>query len=135
MHPIENIMQVTMSEIKEMVDVNTIIGDAIITPDGSTILPISRVSFGFVSGGGEYGKDNATMQGDVRHPFGGGGGSGITITPVGFLVVKGEDVRLLNVSHGNTYEALIEKIPQIIMQTKKMFDQKKQQMQKESGQQ
>ena len=56
MHPIENIMQTAMSEIKEMVDVNTIVGDPVISTDGATIIPITRVSFGFVAGGGEYGE-------------------------------------------------------------------------------
>jgi sporulation protein YtfJ len=57
MHPIENIMQTAMSEIKEMVDVNTIVGDPVISTDGATIIPITRVSFGFVAGGGEYGEN------------------------------------------------------------------------------
>ncbi len=128
MHPIENIMQVTMNEIKQMVDVNTIVGDPIVTPDGSTILPVSKVSFGFVTGGGEYGNKKAaqTAQSEDRHPFGGGGGAGITISPIAFLIVKNEDVKLLTVDHNNTYEALMDKIPQIIMQVKRLFEQSRQ---------
>lgn len=125
MHPIENIMQVTMNEIKQMVDVNTIVGDPIVTPDGSTILPVSKVSFGFVTGGGEYG-NKKTAQGEDRHPFGGGGGAGITISPIAFLIVKNEDVKLLTVDHSNTYETLMDKIPQILTQVKRIFEQSRQ---------
>ena len=121
MHPIETIMQVTMNEIKQMVDVNTII-----TPDGSTILPVSKVSFGFVTGGGEYGKTKESTQEDAKHPFGGGGGAGITIVPIAFLIVRNEDVKLLTVEHANTYDSLLDKMPQIINQIKKMFEQNKQ---------
>jgi sporulation protein YtfJ len=126
MHPIENIMQVTMNEIKQMVDVNTIVGDAITTPDGSTILPVSKVSFGFVTGGGEYGNKKTPPPEDARYPFGGGGGAGITISPIAFLIVKNEDVKLLTVDHQNTYETLMDKIPQILTQVTKIFEQNNQ---------
>lgn len=99
MHPIENIMQTAMSEIKEMVDVNTVVGDPVVSTDGSTIIPISKVSFGFVSGGGEYGDaKDGNQENESKYPFSGGAGSGICITPVGFLVVSEGDVRLLPVS-------------------------------------
>lgn len=126
MHPIETIMQVTMNEIKQMVDVNTIVGDAIITPDGSTILPVSKVSFGFVTGGGEYGKNKENTQDDAKYPFGGGGGAGITIIPIAFLIVRNDDVKLLTVDHANTYDSLLDKMPQIITQIKRLFEQNKQ---------
>jgi len=126
MHPIENIMQITMNEIKQMVDVNTIVGDAIITPDGSTILPVSKVSFGFVTGGGEYGTKKENIQEDTRHPFGGGGAAGITIYPIAFLILRNDDVKMLTVDHPNTYETLIDKIPLILTQVKKMFEQSRQ---------
>ncbi len=111
MHPIENIMQTAMNEIKEMVDVNTIVGDAVVTPDGSTVIPISKVSFGFVAGGGEY-MENMVKEGQST-PFAGGSGAGVSISPVGFLILK-DDVRLYTLNHKNTYEKIIEVIPQLI---------------------
>jgi sporulation protein YtfJ len=117
MHPIENIMQTAMAEIREMIDVNTIVGDPIISTDGSTIIPISKVSVGFVSGGGEYGE---TMGSDseTTHPFAGGASSGISITPIGFLVVDEDHVQLLSVSGKSTLEKVIETMPQIIYEIK-----------------
>jgi sporulation protein YtfJ len=127
MHPIENIMQITMSEIKQMVDVNTIVGDAIVTPDGSTILPVSKVSFGFVTGGSEYGdKKEQVVSENIKPPFGGGGGAGITIYPIAFLIIKNDDVKMMTVEHPNTYETLLDKIPTILNQVKKMFEQNRQ---------
>ncbi len=127
MHPIENIMQITMSEIKQMVDVNTIVGDAIVTPDGSTILPVSKVSFGFVTGGSEYGdKKEQPVPENMKQPFGGGGGAGITIYPIAFLIIRNDDVKMMTVDHTNTYETLLDKIPTILNQVKKMFEQSKQ---------
>ena len=87
--PIENLMSTTMENIRDMVDVNTVIGDPVQTPDGSTVIPVSRVSFGFVSGGGEYGTTQPKL------PFAGGAGTGVSVNPMGFLVVNDGDVKLL----------------------------------------
>jgi sporulation protein YtfJ len=120
MHPIENIMQTTMSEIKEMIDVNTVVGEAVITPDGNTVIPISKVSFGFVSGGGEYGK--AEQKNDnASYPFAGGSGAGICISPVAFLVVGEDNVKMLCVNHRNPYEKIIEAVPSLIEEIKNIF--------------
>ena len=116
MHPIENIMQTAMAEIKEMVDVNTIVGDPIISTDGSTVIPVSKVSFGFVSGGGEYGDAEGE---EAKFPFAGGAGSGISICPVGFLVVDEMNVQLLSVGNKNAMEKVIETLPQVILKLKK----------------
>jgi sporulation protein YtfJ len=118
MHPIENIMQTAMAEIKEMVDVNTIIGDPIISTDGSTIIPVSKVCFGFVAGGGEYGD---TAGGDKQFPFAGGASSGISINPIGFLVVDEEKVHLLSIGGKNLLEKMIESMPKIISDLKQAF--------------
>lgn len=117
MHPIENIMQTAMAEIREMIDVNTIVGDPIISTDGSTIIPISKVCFGFVSGGGEYG-DATGGESDMEHPFAGGASSGISISPIGFLVVDENHVQLLSVSGKSAIEKVIETMPQIIYEIK-----------------
>lgn len=68
MHPIENMMKTAMEQIKEMVDVNTIVGDAVFSQDGTIILPVSKVCFGFVAGGGEYAPENRVRYGKVRNP-------------------------------------------------------------------
>jgi sporulation protein YtfJ len=116
-HPIQGLMSTAMENLKEMVDVNTIVGDPVETPDGSVIIPVSRVGFGFAAGGSEF--DAAYVddgsQGDKRQqqedgkgqasgklPFGGGSGGGVSITPVAFLVVGEKGVRLLNMD-GNTH--------------------------------
>ena len=101
-HPIEGLMKTAMESIKEMVDVNTIVGDAVETPDGSVIIPISKVGFGFASGGGEYeqmykkGRDVNTLQNEL--PFAGGAGAGVSIQPVAFMVVGQGQIRLLPVN-------------------------------------
>lgn len=79
--PLRDVMNSTMEKVREMVDANNIVGAPITTPDGVTLIPISRVSFGFGSGGGDYGKPG-------QNNFGGGGGAGVKIDPVAFLVIK-----------------------------------------------
>lgn len=125
-HPIENLMKTTMESIKEMIDVNTIVGDAVESKDGSLIIPISKVSFGFASGGSEF-NDKGTSTCKDKYPFGGGSGSGVTIKPVAFLVIKGDNVRLLNIDAENTYDKIVDSIPQIIDIIKGFFknDEKK----------
>ncbi|MDD6883431.1 MAG: GerW family sporulation protein [Eubacteriales bacterium] len=120
-HPIENIMTTTMENIRDMVDVNTVIGDAITTQDGSTIIPISRVSFGFVAGGGEYSladKPKAESQSTGGTPFAGGTGAGVTVQPVGFLVTNAGQVRLLPAQHYAPLDRIIEMLPQAMSDIK-----------------
>lgn len=121
-HPIESIMTTTMENIRDMIDVNTVIGDAITTTDGSTVIPISRVSFGFVAGGGEY-----TVQShgrvDVQQPqkdlpFAGGTGAGVTVQPLGFLVTSTESVRLLPAQPYAPIDRIIELMPQAMCEIK-----------------
>lgn len=94
-HPIESLMGVSMDNIKDMVDVNTVIGDPVQTQDGSTIIPISRVAFGFVAGGGEYAVSGA-QTGAYGMPFAGGAGAGCRFTRWGFWSAAGTGVRLLS---------------------------------------
>lgn len=124
MHPIENIMQTAMSEIKEMVDVNTIVGDPVISTDGATIIPITKVSFGFVAGGGEYGAGKQGGQDSSQgqqHPFAGGASSGVSICPVGFLVVDENNIQLLPVTGRTMVEHLVEAVPDFIVEIKEAF--------------
>ena len=95
-HPIGNLMATTMQKIKEMVDVNTIVGDPIRTVEGVTIIPVSKVSFGFAAGGSDFTGKN--QQPNQENAFGGGSGAGINITPVAFLIINGDSVKLLPVT-------------------------------------
>ena len=117
-HPIQGILDSTMQKIKEMVDVNTIIADPITTPDGVTIIPISKVSFGFASGGSDFVNKNMPE----KQPFAGGAGAGITISPVAFMVVNGDDIRLLHVSsNATTVDKVVESLPGLMNKTKEIF--------------
>ena len=121
-HPIENLMKSTMENIRDMVDVNTIIGDAIETRDGTYIIPISRVSFGFASGGTEFNShDNISHHEEFNYPFGGGSGAGVSVRPVAFLVVKENSVRLLPVEQDTTYDRIVDTVPQVIEMLKDAF--------------
>ncbi|MBM7584960.1 sporulation protein YtfJ [Bacillus pakistanensis] len=114
-HPIEGLMTTAMENLKDMIDVNTIIGDPVETPDGSVILTVSKVGFGFAAGGSEFmidGKGDSKGQGggqsgEKKQPFGGGSGGGVSITPIAFLIVNGQGVKMLHLDE-NTH--LLEKI-------------------------
>ena len=123
-HPIEGLMKTAMQNIKEMVDVNTILGDPVETPDGSVIIPVSRVTFGFAAGGSEFeagaGKTKEVRGGanqsddKAKMPFGGGSGAGITLNPVAFLVVGKDQTRLLPVEGNMLVDRLLDAAPQLI---------------------
>ncbi len=113
-HPINDLMSTTMQKIREMVDANTIVGDPIPAGDGVTLIPVSKLSFGFASGGSDFSVKN--QKPDTGNAFGGGSGAGVTITPVAFLIVKGESVKLLPVSlpAGSTIERVVEMVPELV---------------------
>lgn len=113
-HPIENLMKSTMENLRNMIDVNTVIGDPIETRDGTYIIPISKVSFGFASGGSEFPKTKESLTPEGRFPFGGGSGSGVSVKPVAFLILKDNNVRLLPVDQNNPCDRVIESIPQMM---------------------
>ncbi|MFT9487782.1 MAG: GerW family sporulation protein [Tepidibacillus sp.] len=120
-HPIQGLMKTAMENLKEMVDVNTIVGEPVETPDGSVILPISKVGFGFAAGGSQFnfdveGKTTADQSNLNEKPFGGGSGGGVSITPVAFLVVsKTSGVQLLPLdSQTHIYERIIDLAPQVM---------------------
>ncbi len=117
-HPIQSLMATSMTSIKEMVDVNTIVGDPITTPDGTMIIPVSKVSFGFGSGGSDYPSHNSASQ-----PFGGGSGAGVSIKPIAFLVVGGGNVKLLQIAENvSAVEKIIEMVPDIFNKISAQID-------------
>ncbi len=121
-HPIEGLMKTAMASIKEMVDVNTVVGDAVETNDGTVIIPVSQVGCGFAAGGGEYevmGNSN-----NKEMPFAGGSGAGVSVKPVGFLVVRMNDVRLISVSGNQLAERIVDVAPQIIDKLEHVFQKK-----------
>ena len=111
-HPINGIMNSAMENLKQMVDVNTIIGDAITSPDGTVIIPVSKVSFGLAAGGGEYVSKHKIPE--ETKPFAGGVGAGVTISPVAFLAVNEKNVRLLPVDGDEPVSKLIDYIPVMV---------------------
>ena len=117
-HPIGELMQSTLENIRGMVDVNTVVGDPIDARDGSTVIPLSRVSFGFVSGGGEY---KTPRQTDEGKPFAGGSGAGVSVQPVGFLVVGPEGVRVLPAQDLTAWERALNCAPQLMEDLRALF--------------
>ena len=110
-HPIQGLMNVTMDKIRQMADSNTIIGKPIKTDDGTTILPVSRISFGFASAGTDFVGKNAAN----KDLFGGGSGAGVNIQPVAFLVVKDGCVRTIQLSDGsNTIDRALTMLPELV---------------------
>ena len=120
-HPIGSLMDTTMEKIKEMIDVNTIIGEPITSPDGTLIIPVSKVSYGFAAGG----SDLPTKK-ENKDCFGGGSGAGVTIQPVAFLTVYQGDVRLVSVDREEgTADKLVNMILDVLKKVKGVFKKDK----------
>ena len=141
-HPIEGLMKTAMQNIKEMVDVNTILGDPVETLDGSVIVPISRVTFGFAAGGSEFESSQAKTKDKDRDrnqestenskfPFGGGSGAGITINPVAFLVVGKEQTKLLPIESNVLVDRILDFAPQLLDKLQSIFNPKNQEKEKD----
>lgn len=124
-HPLPNMMGETIQKIKEMVDVNTVIGDPIQTPDGVTIIPVSKVKVGYAGGGSDFSPKNYPAA--KANAFGGGSGASVSIMPVAFLIIKGESVRMLPVAEpaSNSVERLVEMLPELIDQLSAIAKSKK----------
>ena len=108
-----NMLENAIAKIREMVDVNSVIGDPITTPDGVTIIPVSKVSVGFGGGGSDYVSRNLNKQ---ENPFGGGAGGGVKVTPIAFLIVKEGNVRMLPVAApaNTTADRIVEQVPDVL---------------------
>ena len=129
-HPIEGLMLAAMVSIRDMIEVDTIIGDTIQVQENVNIIPISKVSFGFAAGGSEfkgesiedYKRREDEENISYRNPFGGGSGAGVSIKPVAFLVVQGENVKLLPVEHNCTIDRIIDYMPELCEKAEKLMD-------------
>ena len=119
--PLSGLMESTMAKVHEMVDTNSIVGQPITTPDGVTLIPVSRLSFGFGCGGGDYGK-----QAGASH-FGGGSTAGVRVEPVAFLVIKDGITRVMPVAMPamTTADRVIEMVPQVMDRVENYIDKKK----------
>ncbi|MET3941072.1 sporulation protein YtfJ [Paenibacillus sp. PvP094] len=138
-HPIQGLMETAMENIKAMVDVNTIVGDAVETPDGTVILPISKVGFGFAAGGSDFhvndgkskeggsgsvpgAKTESAHSANVASPFGGGSGGGVSIRPIAFLVVGKQGVHIVPLDNStHLFEKLIDSTPYVLDRIQGMF--------------
>ncbi|SFC23190.1 GerW family sporulation protein [Clostridium uliginosum] len=119
--PVENLMRSTMENLRDMIDVNTVVGDAVETKDGTYIIPVSKLSFGFASGGTEYSTLDQHLDSNSKIPFGGGSGAGVSVKPVAFLVVKEDGIRMLPVDQNCTYDRIVDTVPQIIDMAKDLI--------------
>ena len=118
--PMAEFLRTSIARIKEMVDANTVVGDAVTTPDGVTLIPVSRVSVGFAGGGGDLVKQ--------REGCAGGSGAGVRIEPIGFLIVKDGVVRMLNIQPPavTTIDRVIDLVPQLLDRAEAFMDKKSQ---------
>ena len=123
-NPIGELMQNTMENVRNILKVDTVVGDPIYTPDGITLVPISRISVGFGGGGVEF---NNKKNGEGR-PYGGGNATGVKIDPIGFLVIKDGSVRMINVTPpaNTTVDRLIDMVPQVMDRVDAFIEKNKQ---------
>jgi sporulation protein YtfJ len=143
-HPIQGLMKTAMENLKEMIDVNTIIGDPVETPDGSVILTVSKVGFGFAAGGSEFGGQEESSQSSNQQgssgqsnemPFGGGSGGGVSITPIAFLVVSNTGIKTIHLDNStHLYERILDLAPGVIDKLQQLMNKNKQQGQSSNSQ-
>lgn len=138
--PLKQIIDSTLSQLGSVADVNTVIGDPITTADGVTIIPFSKVSVGYASGGGDFNGKQTDPNGEKSVHFVGGNGAGVAVTPLGFLVIsKDGSVRMLDLKHSESFEqsndpvnktlnainGIVEKAPELILKVKDKFSKRK----------
>ena len=131
-HPIEGLMNTVMNSLRDMIDVNTIIGEPIQSFDNTIIIPVSKVGFGFAAGGSEfccetidgYSKKEKDEEIQYRLPFGGGSGAGVCITPVAFIIVQNDNVKLLPIEHSGSLDKLLDYVPDLLEKIKMLLNKK-----------
>lgn len=118
-----NMLDNTIARIREMVDANSVVGEPIVTADGVTIIPISKISIGLGGGGSDYVSRHPNKQ---DNPFGGGVGAGVKVTPIAFLVIRGENVRMLPVASApnSTADRLVEMVPDVVDRLSAILEKK-----------
>ena len=109
---IQEVMNSAMENLRPLIDVNIVIGKAI-EADGLKVVPLSKVTMGFVSGGGEYYSELKEMRRETEYPFSGGSGGGVSLQPVGFLIIKNGDVEVVKIDSKSAIEKLIDTIPEV----------------------
>jgi len=125
-HPIEGLMTTAMENLKTMVEVNTIIGNPVNSPDGSVIIPVSKLGFGFASGGSEFtgnqqSSSDSQSDSEATLPFGGGSGGGAAITPVAFLIINTEGIKMVHLDQSvHLYEKMIDYAPEVVDKIQQM---------------
>lgn len=129
-HPIESLMRTAMDSIKDMIDVNTIIGDPIETLNNMVIIPVSRVCFGFASGGSEFSLKNCCKKNseeeESKFPFGGGSGAAVNVVPVGFIIIDSENLgapKFIPVEHNDSIDKLLDYVPDVLEKLNKIKQQ------------
>ena len=127
-----NMLENTIAKIREMVDVNSVIGTPITTPDGVTIIPISKVSIGFGGGGSDFVSKNVNKH---ENPFGGGAGGGVKINPVAFLIVKDGNVRMMPLAApaNTTPDRIVEMVPDVLDKISAFIDSRTQKKETEEA--
>ena len=121
-HPIQGLMNTVMSNLREMIDVNTVVGETIELENGTVIVPILKVCFGFAAGGSEFNmgtleqtkKQGLDEENKYSLPFGGGSGAGVNIQPVGFIVITENSAKMLPVNHCSAIDKLLDYVPELI---------------------
>lgn len=110
-HPIERIMDTAFTKIRTLVDADTVVGSPVMTADGVSIVPISKVTMGFLTGGGEY--SDMSRQEYTEYPFAGGSGAGVSVSPIGFLISDGKSVKLVNIDDKSPFDKIMNLLPEI----------------------
>jgi len=124
--PVESLMRTTMENIKNMIDVNTVVGDAVETKDGTVIVPVSKVSFAFIAGGGQYSgsPDKEEMEGN-NYPFAGGSGAGVTVQPIGFLATTNGQLKVIPVKYSSAMDRVVDMVPNLISNMESYLNKRK----------
>lgn len=121
---IEEVMRSAMNNLRSLVDIDVVVGRPIISETEMTIIPLTKVTMGFVSGGGEYNADLKDKK-DAEYPFSGGSGGGLSIKPIGFLVIKNKEIELVKIDSKTAIEKLIETVPEVAKFISQNFCKKK----------
>ena len=128
-HPIENLMKTAMNSIRDMIDVNTIIGNPIQTEFGMCIIPVSKVCFGFASGGSEFNKNEKDKKDckeeEPEYPFGGGSGAAVKINPIGFIIIDSANIgapKFVPIEHTDAIDKLLDYVPDLMEKVNKVID-------------